>query len=81
MACCWRVTPLDSVAIRARTLAAEVAQKEDLLAVMAESTLDCTALGSLSATSSTGNLHSLTGRKGLLKVKVSQGLTCIQADI
>ena len=81
MACCWRVTPLDSVAIRARTLAAEVAQKEDLLAVMAESTLDCTALESLRATSSTGNLHSLTGRKGLLKVKVSQGLTCIQADI
>ena len=43
MACCWRVTPLDSVAIRARTLAAEVAQKEDLLAVLAESTLDCSA--------------------------------------
>ncbi len=71
MACCWRVTPLDCVAIRARTLAAEVAQKEDLLAVMAESTIDCSALGSLRATSSTGNLHSLTGRKGLLKVKVS----------
>ena len=80
MACCWRVTPLDSVAIRARTLAAEVAQKEDLLAVLAERTLNCSAPGSLRAASSTGNLNSLTGRKGLLQVKVSHWFIWIQAD-
>ena len=43
MACCWRVTPLDSVAIKARGLAAEVAQKEDMLALLAEQTLDCSS--------------------------------------
>ena len=71
MACCWRVTPLDSVAIKARSLAAEVAQKEDLLALLAEQTLDCSSFLSLRLSSSAGNIQSLMGRRGLLNVKVS----------
>ena len=71
MACCWRVTPLDSVAIRARSLAAEVAQKEDMLALLAEQTLDCSPTLPLQGSSSAGNLQSLVGRKGLLRLKVS----------
>lgn len=78
MACCWRVTPLDSVAIKARSLAAEVAQKEDLLALLAEQTLDFSSLSTLRATSSAGNLRNLLGRKGLLGVKVGLCLSvCI----
>ncbi len=64
MACCWRVTPLDSVAIKARGLAAEVAQKEDMLALLAEQTLDCSSFLPLRGSSSAGNLQSLMGRKG-----------------
>ncbi len=71
MACCWRVTPLDSVAIKARGLAAEVAQKEDMLALLAEQTLDCSSFLPLRGSSSAGNLQRLMGRKGLLNVKVS----------
>ena len=70
MACCWRVTPLDSVAIKARSLTAEVAQKEDMLALLAEQTLDCSSVLPLRGSSSVSNLQSLMGRKGLLKVKV-----------
>ena len=71
VACCWRVTPLDSVAIKARGLAAEVAQKEDMLALLAEQTLDCSSFLPLRGSSSAGNLQRLMGRKGLLNVKVS----------
>ena len=70
MACCWRVTPLDSVAIKARSLAAEVAQKEDLLALLAEQSLDCSSFLPLRACSSAGNTQSLMGRRGLLNLKV-----------
>lgn len=70
MACCWRVTPLDSVAIKARSLTAEVAQKQDMLALLAEQTLDCSSVLPLRGSSSVSNLQSLMGRKGLLKVKV-----------
>lgn len=70
MACCWRVTPLVSVAIKARGLAAEVAQKEDLLALLAELTLDCSSFLPLRASSSAGNIQSLMRRRGLLNVKV-----------
>ena len=71
MACCWRVTPLDSVAIKARSLAAEVAQREDLLAMLAEQTLDCSGgLSPLRGSSSTASMQSLMACKGLLRVKV-----------
>ena len=79
MACCWRVTPLDSVAIKARSLAAEVAQKEDLLALLAEQTLDCSSLLPLRNGSSAVNLQSLMGRKGLLKVKASEHTNIVTA--
>ena len=71
MACCWRVTPLDSVAIKARSLAAEVAQREDVLAMLAEQTLDCSGgLSPLRGSSSTVSMQSLVACKGLLRVKV-----------
>lgn len=71
MACCWRVTPLDSVAIKARSLAAEVAQREDMLAMLAEQTLDCSGgLPPLRGSSSTASMRSLMACKGLLRVKV-----------
>ncbi len=71
MACCWRVTPLDSVAIKARSLAAEVAQREDMLAMLAEQTLECsTGQSPFRGNSSTVSMQTLMARKGLLRVKV-----------
>ncbi len=38
LACCWRVTPQDVLTLRVRNLAAEVSQREEMLAVLAERT-------------------------------------------
>jgi hypothetical protein len=83
LACCWRVTPQDVLTLRVRTLAAEVSQREEVLAVLAERSGQEVSQSSLAGTSaaspeaqlrggpSASDLKTARTSRGRLGVKVS----------